>query len=205
MLIAALLAGVINLLSIDFPIWSKTQLAIRSDGQRATTQVVRNPYYYKIGRSDVVSDIGLRHRLLIAERAIEDWRNRPVLGIGLGGFLWSHRSPDDPLRGLQIHATALWLLVETGIVGLTLFAAFFVAVMRALLWRYGKWEKDPVLIGIAAALIVVGVASIGTEILYQRYLWFLAGLGLAWPGPIGTSAAETVAPRSKLELEDTNG
>lgn len=209
-LIAALLAGVINLLSVDLPLWSKTQLAIQSDGQRATTQVVRDPQvvrdlYAYIDRHNVLADVGLSHRLMTAERAIEDWKSRPVLGIGLGGFLWSHRGPDDPLRGLQIHATPLWLLVETGIVGLALFAAFFVAVMRALLWRRGKWEKDPVLIGIAAALIVVGAASIGTEILYQRYLWFLAGLGLVWPGLIGTSAAETVEPRSKLEGEDTNG
>ena len=123
------------------------------------------------------------------------------MGIGLGGFLWSHRSSNDPLRGIQIHATPLWLLVETGIVGLALFAAFYFAVMRALLWRNGKWEKDPVLIGIAAALVVMGVASIGTEILYQRYLWFLAGLGLAWPGLPRRSAAEAGEPLCQTDTQ----
>lgn len=188
-LIAALLAGAINLMTVDLLTWSKKQLAVSGDGQPVTTQVVRDPYAY-IGRHNVLRDAGLGHRLLTAERAIDDWKNRPVFGIGLGSFLWSHRDPDDPLRGIQIHATSLWLLVETGIVGFALFAAFFFAVMRALLWRRGKWEKDPVLIGIAAALIVVGAASIGTEILYQRYLWFLAGLGLAWPGLTGHAAAK---------------
>lgn len=114
------------------------------------------------------------------------------------GFIWSHRGSDDSLRGIQIHATPLWLLVETGIIGALLFAAFFFAVVRALLWRQGKWEKDPVLIGIAAAIIVVGAASVGTEILYQRYLWFLAGLGLAWPGLKGSAVAEVVEHRHQL-------
>ena len=39
---------------------------------------------------------------------------------------------------------------------------------------------------------VVGAASIGTEIMYQRYLWFLAGLGLAWPGFTGKTGGETL-------------
>jgi len=206
-LIAALLAGVINLLAVDLLIWSKVQIASIAnargvearDATGLTTTpkqpraVVRDPYQY-LGRKNILSDTGLRHRLLIADSAIEDWKNQPVLGIGLGTFLWSHRSPDDPLHAIQIHATSLWLLVETGIVGLGLFAAFFFAVVRALLWRRGKWERDPILIGIAAALIVVGAASIGTEILYQRYLWFLAGIGLAWPGFTGFTAAETGEP-----------
>lgn len=202
-LIAALLAGVVNLLAVDLLVWSKKEIAAIANARGVETQdatatkrpraVVRDPYYY-LGRKDVLSDIGLNHRLVIAKRSIEDWRDRPVVGVGLGGFLWSHRGPDDPLRGIQIHATSLWLLVETGIVGLALFAAFFFAVMRALLWRHGQWEKDPVLIGIAAALIVVGAASIGTEILYQRYLWFLAGLGLAWPSLTGHTADETGEP-----------
>lgn len=226
-LIAALLAGVINLLAVDLLIWSKKQIASNAEARgvefiaeargvkthvatapttspttapKPPRSVVRDPYYY-LGRSNVLSDIGLNHRLSIAKRSIEDWRDRPVAGIGLGGFLWSHRGPDDPLRGIQIHATSLWLLIETGIVGLALFAAFFFAVIRALLWRHGKWEKDPVLIGIAAALIVVGAASIGTEILYQRYLWFLAGIGLAWPGLTGHTAVERDEPRSQANTQ----
>ena len=196
-LIAALLAGIINLMTVDGLTWSKKQLASRPDDQLAPTQVVRDPYYY-VGRDNVLSDLGLNHRMLTAEQAIEDWRGHPVMGIGLGGFIWSHRGSDDPLRGIQIHATSLWLLVETGIIGILLFATFFFVVLRALLWRRGKWEKDPVLIGIAAALIVVGAASIGTEILYQRYLWFLAGLGLAWPGLVGSTAGGILKPPGKV-------
>lgn len=202
--IAAILAGGINLVSIDLLPWTKKQLAIQAGGQPVTTQVVRDPYAY-IGRHDVLRDAGLSHRMLTAKRAIADWKNRPIFGIGLGGFISSHRSPDDPLRGIQIHATSLWLLVETGIIGAALFAAFFFAVVRALLWRYGNWQKDPVLIGIAAALIVLAAASIGTEILYQRYIWFLAGLGLAWPGFAGSMAAGPLGARDDLVRRDDNG
>ena len=84
----------------------------------------RDPNHY-LTRPNVFSDVGLSHRLLTAERALEDWRSRPIAGIALGGFLWKHRGSEDPPRGIQIHATPLWLLVETGIIGLVLFAAFF--------------------------------------------------------------------------------
>ena len=35
------------------------------------------------------------------------------------------------------------------------------------------------LLGIAAAMLVMAGSSIGTEVLYQRYLWVLLGIGLA--------------------------
>ncbi len=194
-LIAALLALIINLLTVDLLTWSKKQTApvVASETVEAPNAagadvepvppppVVRDPYHY-LARDNVLSDEGLSHRLITAKQAISDWGDNPVFGVGLGGFLWRHGGSDDPLRGIQIHATPLWLLVETGIVGASLFAAFFFATLFALLRRNGRWVNDPVLIGIAAAIVVVGASSVGTEILYQRYLWFLAGLGLAWPG-----------------------
>ncbi len=136
------------------------------------------PYRY-VARSKMMADAASQHRILSTRLAIEYWRDQPIRGIGLGSFLWRRGQTDDPTAGTGIHATGLWLLTETGLIGLVLFSAFFLAAMKALIWRNGRFEVDPLPIGIAAVLVTLAAASIGTEILYQRYLWVLGGIGLA--------------------------
>ena len=74
---------------------------------------------------------GLIHRLETAKQALRLWREAPLVGIGLGGFYWDQLRSKVP-QPIQLHNTWLWLLTETGIVGLVLFALFFLSSARVL-------------------------------------------------------------------------
>lgn len=106
----------------------------------------------------------------------------PVFGSGLGAFLEQHaRQTGAPL---VIHSTPLWLLAETGIVGLLVFAA---PILRILTQAIGPARREDA----AARFLVLGsvgfcvMASVH-EMLYQRPLWLLLGAALAMPRPAET-------------------
>ncbi len=128
-------------------------------------------------------------RLRQAEQALDLWSTNPILGIGLGGFLWE-QARVSALDPSTIHGTGLWLLTETGLVGLALFLAFFAVCLRTL-WPAEGSKRSPVNVGILAAMFVFAGASLGMEVMYQRHLWFLLGLGLALRGPIFDIRAAT--------------
>ncbi len=117
------------------------------------------------------------------------------MGIGIGTYYQAHR--DVPNVADTIHNTFLWLLTETGIVGAGLFPGFFLAIFLALLrGARGPPAGDPFLWGTLGVLLVFAGASVGTEILYQRYFWFLLGLALAVPYRPGREPGATdAAPR----------
>ncbi len=104
----------------------------------------------------------------------------PLFGAGLGAFrnLLIVSTPGQP--PLLIHSTAVWLLAELGIVGLLVFAAPAIYLLRA--------EARRPLPDIAAKLIVLilvgfGVMSLPADMLYQRTFWLLFGAGLACLAP----------------------
>lgn len=125
---------------------------------------------------------GVNERVNSTLAAFEAWRGAPIIGIGIGTYL--HKFEAVPDYADTIHTSLLWLLTETGLIGAGLFLGFFLAVLLAL-WRGARTvgSRDPFLCGCCGMLIVFAGASIGTEILYQRYFWFLLGLGLALPRP----------------------
>ena len=109
------------------------------------------------------------------------WREHPVIGIGLGGFLWSSRNTDLPPAAYLMHNSVNWLLVETGIIGLLIFSTF---VLLSLKHFYLVRHKQDHLISTNAMIGVIMVmigASVGTEVIYQRYFWLLLGLFLVLP------------------------
>lgn len=133
-----------------------------------------SPYYM---RDAPLMDSGVNHRLLITMHAVELWLTQPVLGVGLGSFYWHERQTAGGLAA-TIHNTGLWLLTETGIVGLTLFASFFILGMVALWRAHRRGELDPIAVGGIATLAVFLGASVGMEAMYQRHVWFLAGYAM---------------------------
>ena len=127
------------------------------------------------------SDSGISHRIKISEKAVEYWKESPILGIGLGTFY--HRVTEEKeISPATIHTTALWLLTETGILGLLCFTAFLAFVTTALIRKARSPDSDggSLEYGVAAAVVVVAAASIGTELLYQRHIWWFVGLALAY-------------------------
>ncbi|QQG37237.1 MAG: O-antigen ligase family protein [Micavibrio aeruginosavorus] len=113
--------------------------------------------------------------------ALAVWHAHPIWGGGLGAF----RDYQESKRGTYsdvIDFTALWLLAETGIIGLTLFAVFFALALWNLFARIRK-RKDPdgFYLGALMIMLVFAIMSLTHELLYTRFLWFFMGMALALP------------------------
>ncbi|MCH8275503.1 MAG: O-antigen ligase family protein, partial [Armatimonadetes bacterium] len=167
------------------------------------TNLKMRPYFKRpyLLRETVTQDTALAERVASALKALEMWRNAPIVGEGLG----SYRRRIEGHSGFAgtIHNSFLWLLAETGSVGALLFTAFFWIVLRSLYRASRLPEADPLLFGVFGVLLVLAGASIGTEIMYQRYLWFLTGLALALPRPAAGSPAPWAWASSPLPSRTT--
>lgn len=140
---------------------------------------VADPLAYAT-RNAIVLDGGVSERIETTRMALALWREAPLFGVGVGGFM--HHYAQTTGGGLfALHTSALWLLVETGIVGLVFFSAMFVALFWGVQMR-ARREGDGVSAALCAILLFAAGASIGTEIIYQRQLWFVMGLTAAYPG-----------------------
>ena len=119
--------------------------------------------------------VSIEGRLDQLTHGLRLWSASPWLGIGLGAYIH-----DDASRGnsppQHIHNSALWLLTETGLLGATVFGAFFI-ILAVGLWPTAR--ASSLAPGIFAMLIVFVGVSIGTEAMYQRHVWVILGIGLA--------------------------
>jgi hypothetical protein len=99
----------------------------------------------------------------------------PILGGGLGAFIEQYtRQQGIPL---VIHSTPLWLLAETGIVGLLIFLSPFLRIFKAESFDRAAGDR----IGTFLILALTGFALVAAvhEMLYQRAVWLLLGAALA--------------------------
>ncbi len=164
------------------------QLARLDPTATSVPSIATRPIYV-VDHPSVAYDSGVEHRLRLSKQALTMWQNAPIFGQGLGSFLWQQRQSGEPEPSV-IHTTALWLLAETGGVGLALFSAFGLFCARSL-WRAGSQVTDAaacIITASSAVLLLAVVASIGTEMLYQRHLWFLLGMALALAGARSVAA-----------------
>jgi hypothetical protein len=123
--------------------------------------------------------VGDSMRLTILEDAKHMIAEYPVTGSGLGSMLLYQEKTHGKAVNI-IDCTPLWLLVETGVIGLLAFAAFYVQSARTM---YAGWKQDEgfnraLHLGIIAAMIGFTLMSLFHEILYTRFVWVLLGLGL---------------------------
>jgi O-antigen ligase len=130
------------------------------------------------------------HRWTLIWRTLDLWREAPLLGVGIGVFL-DRQTPtgDDPLAA--IHSTYLWLLSETGLVGLAIFGAFFLFAFVVLLKRQRDADAGSLLAGAAALLVAFAIIALVMDALYQRHFWLLLGLAFGVVARLrsGTAAA----------------
>lgn len=129
--------------------------------------------------ADQVEYMGDEQRLIALEDGLELYqKSNPVIGSGLG----SYREFQIEKRGGFINIidfTALWLLVETGALGLFVFTGFFCLCLW-LFYSHGTnaVNPSPFHLSLLFFLIAFAAASVLHEFAYTRYVWFLLGLGL---------------------------
>lgn len=104
--------------------------------------------------------------------AYQLWKKSPITGIGLGGFLENQ----EHIPKIALHNTAVWLLTETGLIGLGLMLIFCFASFKVT--RIASYSPDinPFALSGLFILIAFLVASMTSEVMYQRYLWFFLGV-----------------------------
>lgn len=133
-------------------------------------------------------------RFYTYRRAIELFQAHPILGAGIGTFLSEETARGNP--PLIIHSTTLWLLAETGIVGLGAFLGLGVAVVAFVVGRVRTGDAADRTDAATALLAIMafGVMTQAQELLYQRSLWILLGLLVFHLAP-AERPAELAAPR----------
>lgn len=125
------------------------------------------------GLLSATDSMSVDQRMSITVAAFEMWRESPFWGVGLGTFF--HEQVAAGVKPPQlIHTSGLWLLTETGIFGALLVGGFGLYSLW-LLYR----RPEPICRAMIAVIIVFIIGSIGNELMYQRYFWFLLGLSLA--------------------------
>jgi len=124
--------------------------------------------------------VGDKKRLI----AVEDgWalykRSNPLIGAGLG----TYKPFQIEKRGAFVDIidfTALWLLVETGILGLGAFVVFF---LMCLWTQYKEGVKGGKSFHTSMAVFLLAFAFMAGlhELAYTRFVWFFLGLFMAMP------------------------
>jgi putative inorganic carbon (hco3(-)) transporter len=120
-------------------------------------------------------------RLDQIKEAIPLIRENPILGVGIGGFVYAQRTK-QPTRP-YIHNTTVWMLTDFGLVGLTVFLGLisWMFVRGVRVFRRVAFAERPVVLGLLAAHAGMFGVSAGIEALYQRHWWlFMALLGASF-------------------------
>ncbi len=121
---------------------------------------------------------GDQKRYIAVEDGLELYQqHNPFIGAGLG----SYKPFQIEKRGKSIDIidfTGLWLLVETGAIGLVAFSGFFIACLWSL-YRAGYAEDSSSYHRAMFTFLILFVAmSVLHELMYTRILWFAVGLAL---------------------------
>lgn len=135
----------------------------------------RYSYLYSSPSFWQFSDHGVNERIHHIKIACNWWLENPFMGIGLGSYL--NRQIEQNMTPLStIHQTPLWLLTETGLIGLILMLIFIYAALKNF-YRSSLLSKNNTLAsGGFAIILACGLGSSSSEMMYQRYLWFFLGM-----------------------------
>lgn len=160
---------------------------------------------------------GDSNRVRVLQDSLTMIGERPLAGSGLGsGMLYQQRVHGDVVS--VIDSTPLWLAVETGLPGLTVFSGVFLLCLVRL-WKEARINRNKEPFGAALCLAGVGILgvfaimSLFHELLYSRFLWFFLGLALARPAvryvavttPVAVSEADCALPRNADNSADAEG
>lgn len=180
-IIPLLCLGIIIVLSTS----STLDTSLFREGQITRTKIMASVQSGNtLSEEELKKSIGERVRIRMATHAFDLWKSHPIQGAGLGQTLHTaqdkYGTKDRSIVDL-VDCTILWLLTETGLVGLLLFLSFYTLSGHAL-WRDSNSTITDETIFLRTVLLIMltfGLMSLMHELLYTRYLWMFMGLALA--------------------------
>lgn len=140
--------------------------------------------------------------------AVDLWKTSPMMGAGLGTFLHNQYEKYDSKNTIVdiIDSTPLWLLTETGIIGLLCFLTFYIMALYSL-WRYKRQNHDTLHGQFTGAVIIImigfGLMSLLHELLYTRFLWLFMGLALGLTSDQKASSRIKAATADRSPISET--
>jgi O-antigen ligase len=151
------------------------------------------------------AEVSVSKRAWIWADALTMVAERPLLGVGIGGFgvaFAAHRTQPDAHVTLHAHSEPLEMLVETGLIGTALAAAFVALLFRALLAALplssGR-RREWVLAGLLGwlglfAFALVDLPTVSPAVNYALAVLAGLGLGAADQRPTAPAIAPSSAP-----------
>jgi putative inorganic carbon (hco3(-)) transporter len=130
----------------------------------------------------------------LTAEALDSFAASDGLGIGLGSQLADTHARLDVSQqggGQIVHNTAIWLLVEMSVVGIAYLVAMAVLPIQITL-RMRAFDRQLAL-ALLGSHIVMLVASLGIEALYQRQWWMIIGLAMVQPAESMATGVSTHA------------
>jgi O-antigen ligase len=120
-------------------------------------------------------------RFALYERAVEQFTEHPILGLGVGGF-WDLNTwyQGDLVFHSAVHNTYLWALVDLGVGGGLLVATLFAAGIGRCVGAARRLVSDSAPI-VAGALATMAIFNLFIDGLYQRHVWVLLACALGMP------------------------
>lgn len=142
-------------------------------------RVQKHSTIYALGY-EINSSVSVYKRFELFQTSLRSWHDSPVMGTGIGVTYAKDVVLRGPQQGSTLHSTPLWILIETGLVGFALFSwLYFASLWR--LWKNWRYEKDRRHLLGFGTLLLLGLASLPTDVMFQRYLWAIWGIALAVP------------------------
>lgn len=126
---------------------------------------------------DELKYLGDQKRYIAIEDGLELYKkNNMLLGAGLGSYMAFQIEKRGKFIDI-IDFSGLWLLVETGALGLITFSGFFL-VCLSIFYTKGFQYNDDFFRALFTFLILFAGMTLLHELMYTRILWFILGLGL---------------------------
>ncbi len=107
----------------------------------------------------------------------ELWLKHPLLGAGLGGYV--QERIEAGRKFLVIHSVPVWLMAETGLVGLLVTGTVLAMLVNHAFQLMARPDRHGWGIGLLLILACMSAAGLVHDLFFQRSFWFLLGLYVA--------------------------
>lgn len=127
-----------------------------------------NPIDYITSRFSNSFTDGGSGRVEIWSNAFDTFRSNPVLGIGINSI--REYNLENYSRGVYVHNSLIEVLVETGIIGFSLYMVFWILLLKAAYSLFKKQKKSKYIL---ISLLAIFIQMNSLSVLYNEGFYFV--------------------------------